>query len=177
MSLILRYISIFMYGLIVTLAASADTRVYISHDENGNLIFSDRKTEESQSIVVKDIAVVPALKLPQASNQSSPLSADTATEYHSLKILYPTNEYTLTPEATGNVVITGVLEPELKQGDIVLLKNGGEIIAQGSRPVFSLNNLERGEYGFSLSVQSSSGKTLISSDKLTLYVQRSRASR
>ena len=78
----------------------------------------------------------------------------------------------MAPGLSGNIEVSGVLSPGLRDGDrIVLLRNGLEV-ASGRQTAFSLENLERGEHQLQMRVENSSGKAIINSQTISVFVQR-----
>ena len=91
--------------------------------------------------------------------------------------LTPQNEQTIPTGLSGNVEISGVLSPGLRETDTIYLLANGNVLRHGRQTSFQLNNLDRGEYRLQLVVRDQDNRTLISSNPVTVYVQRASALR
>lgn len=157
-------------GLALSLPLLAETKVYITRDENGNPVFSDRKSAESEDMVVRQLPTVPAMKLPDS--RSSESTGDDQARYQRMGIVSPASGSTLPPGDAGNTEIEGILIPALQPGDVIVLTDNGNEIARADKPSFELTNLDRGEHVFVLQVRDQEDKIRISSAPVTLYVRR-----
>ena len=159
-----------LLGLTLALPVLAETKVYITRDENGNPVFSDRKSADAEDMVVKQLPTVPAMKLPDTPNTGAGNSE--TPDYQRMGIVSPASGSTLNPVDAGNTEIAGILIPGLQPGHVIVLTDNGNEIARGEKPGFELTNLDRGEHVFVLQVRDKADKILISSAPVTLYVQR-----
>ncbi len=157
-------------GLILSVTAVAETKVYITRDKNGNPVYSDRKSPDAENIVVKELPTVPAMKVPDKGEVSD--AASDKTEYQRMGIVSPATGSTLNPGDAGNTEIAGILIPGLQSGHSIVLTDNGNEVARGQKPGFQLTNLDRGEHIFVLQVRNKDDKILISSAPVTIYVQR-----
>ncbi len=164
----MRYLSIF---LLLSLTTAFASEVYFSRDKNGNVVFSDRPSANSEIHTVKDIPTVPAFVAQTAQEQPKDNQQPIA-EYTTLTIVAPANELTIPTGHTGNITVSGVLSPGLRSTDTIYLLDHQTIIQQGRKTTFKLSNLPRGEHKFQLVVRDNKGKDLISSNTVTVYVQR-----
>lgn len=159
-----------LLGLALTLPVIAETKVYITRDENGNPVFSDRKSAESEDMVVRQLPTVPAMKLPDSRSAES--NSEEQTGYQRMGIVSPASGSTLNPGDAGDTKIAGILIPGLQPGHVIVLTDNGNEVARGEKPSFELTNLDRGEHIFVLQVRDKQDKIRISSAPVTLYVQR-----
>lgn len=148
------------------------TPVYMSRDANGNVVFTDQPSANSQRHEVKELPSVPAFVPPASTPQPATVNEPTFS-YTSLSIISPTNEQQLPVGMAGNLDVSGVLSPGLREADTLYLLDNGNVIRQGRQTAFQLTNLERGEHTLQLVVRNQDGKTLISSNPVTVHVQRS----
>ena len=146
--------------------------VYMSRDANGNVVFSDQPSANSQKHEVRELPSMPALVVPQAQPAKPPKPV-AEVSYTSLAIVSPHNGYQLASGYAGNLDVSGVLSPGLKESDTLILLDNGSQVASGRQTSFSLSNLSRGEHQLQMAVTDAQGKTLISSNPVTVYVQRS----
>lgn len=145
--------------------------IFMSRDANGNLIFSDRPSQNSTPHTVQELPSVPAFRAPTPPTQQAP-KAEPDYSYTSLSIIHPQDEHALPVGAAGNLLVHGVLTPSLHADHRIVLLNGATIIAQGRQTQFQLNNLDRGEHNLQIQVRDANGKVLIASQVVRVYVQR-----
>lgn len=150
---------------------SLATEVYVSRDANGNMVFSDKPSANSQVHTVPELPSVPALA-PSTSLTPPAKVSEPSFSYTSLSILSPVTGFNLPMGYTGNLEVSGVLVPGLRESDTIYLMDGPHILQQGRQTSFNLSNLDRGEHQLQLLVRDKQGKTLIRSNTVTVHVQR-----
>lgn len=161
----------FTLFLTLLMSTSFATEVYVSRDANGNMIFSDRPSANAQVHQVSELPSVPAI----APSTSLPTPAKVNApdfNYTSLSILSPSTGLQLPMGHAGNVDISGVLVPGLRESDSIYLLDGQNVLQQGRQTSFSLANLDRGEHQLQLQVRDKQGKILIRSNTVIIHVQR-----
>lgn len=164
-----------LLGLVFFSVSSMAADVYMSHDENGNIIFSDMPSSDSRVHKVKALPTMPATKtatLLEAEPASS--KTDVTFSYSSLNLLSPAHNQVFSVGEVGNVAVAGVLSPTLRPGDTVVVLDNGAQVANGKSTNFNLANLDRGEHTLQLQVKDRNGKVVISSNPVTIHVQRTR---
>ncbi|MEK9712870.1 MAG: hypothetical protein VW258_09910 [Thalassolituus sp.] len=155
----------------VTLPVSAGTQVFITRDADGNPIFSDRKSSNSETHVVKELPSMPAFKTaPPKPEQADPEPA--LPQYTSLSIISPVDGTTVQRGQNGNLQVSGVLTPSLNKGDSIVLRSGSKELARSHQSTFNLTHLERGEHVLTMSVENANGESLIQSQNIKIFVQR-----
>ena len=155
------------------LPATAQTKVYIPRDADGNPVFSDRKSAGSETHVVQELPSMPAFNVPQPERPSEESDDEPVTPaYTSLSIISPADGTTLPIGVNGDVRISGVLTPALQKKDMIVLMDGGIEIARGGQTSFQLDNLDRGEHRLHMEVRGPDGDVRISSQSITLHVKR-----
>lgn len=160
--------------LTVLLPAQAETQVYITRDADGNPIFSDRRSQNAEEHVVTELPSMPAFKVKTAQAlDSNKASESTGATYTSLNIVSPASGTNIENGYAGDVEVSGVLSPGLGDGDKIVLKDGEQVIATNTQTSFMVKNLSRGEHTLSMHVINSDGDVKISSQPVTIYVQRS----
>ncbi len=147
------------------------TEVYVSRDANGNVVFSDRPSASSERHEVKELPSIPALT-PNTSLNSPAKANEPSFSYTSLSILSPSNDQVFNIGQGGNVDISGVLVPNLREADTLYLLDNGNVIQEGRQTSVSLSNMDRGSHGLQFVVRDKQGKTLISSNTVTIHIQR-----
>lgn len=154
---------------------SAETEVFVSRDKNGNLIFSDRPSKNSEKHKVKELPTMPAMVVPEKPAQTPETPIEDAFEYTSLAVVAPTDGAVLPRGSAGNLTISGVLSPGLQPKHTVVLVSKGDVKQRGRQTSFTLSNLPRGEHTYQLQVRDAKNKVLISSQAITVHVQRTSA--
>ncbi|MBL4797788.1 MAG: DUF4124 domain-containing protein, partial [Oleispira sp.] len=111
-----------MFCLLLT-SVSHSTEVYISIDDKGNRVFSDQPSKESRKHKVKEISIIPAIKIPAKTLVVDEKTSEVT--YQSLTIITPLSETNFTRDYLGNINISAQLEPGLEDYDeAVLFANG-----------------------------------------------------
>lgn len=156
--------------LLLIASVSHSTDVYISVDDKGNRVFSDQPTKESRKHKVKEISIIPSIKVPEQAPSKEPAEE---VLYQSLNLIAPTSGTSLTRDYLGNFKITAQLMPNLQPSDETVLMINGQEVEAGSNLSWQRLNADRGEYTIQVLVRDKeSGKQKITSDSITLYVQR-----
>lgn len=162
---------IFCSLLLILAISSQATEIYMSRDANGNMIFSDTPNSTSQRHEIKELPSMPAFTAPIESQQPAHKN-EPSFAYTSLTIISPSNDYTLATGYAGNLEVSGLLSPGLRESDTIYLLDNNRIIKQGRQSSFSLENLDRGEHVLQLQVRDKKGKSLINSNSVTVHVKR-----
>jgi hypothetical protein len=151
-------------------SVSHATEVYISVDDKGNRVFSDQPSKESRKHKVKEISIIPAIKIPEKTPANEPAAEMV---YQSLTLTNPAPETTLTRDHLGNAKVTAKLFPDLQPTDEAVLMLNGQEIGANSSLNWQLLDIKRGEHSIQVLVRDKkSERKKISSDTLTIYVQR-----
>jgi len=137
-------------------SVSAET-VYKTVDENGNVVFTDKPSENAEEIKIQKLDTIknpnpgrykPSLKQPEDSNV-----------YANLVVTSPKNGSSVRSNE-GNVSISLSLEPALRGAHKIIISMDGLEVGSGSS--VSLRNVDRGTHSINVSVVDGSGKKLIS---------------
>lgn len=157
----------------LTLPALAETRVYITKDADGNPVFSDRRTQGSEAHIVRELPSMPAFEAETTTPTAAPAERDQDQfSYTSLTIVAPAAGATLPTGQAGNLEVSGVLSPGLRDSDSLVLVQNGVEVASGRQTAFQLTNMNRGEHELQMLVKNAQGKTIIRSQTVTIFVQR-----
>nr|WP_298379480.1 DUF4124 domain-containing protein [uncultured Halomonas sp.] len=161
--------------------------VYRSVDAQGNTVFTDTPSQDSQRIKLKSLTVVPsqepeppASKAPKTSaeKKAAPRSSRNVSggpfmPYSTFRIASPEDGYTLQTGYAGDIVIDIAVEPELRKDHRIRLLMDGDVSQSAMHTqVFMLSNLNRGEHTLRAELIDSQGQVRHRSDPVTLYVQR-----
>ena len=136
--------------------AVAET-VYKTVDENGNVIFTDKPSEEAETIKIQELENTIGNPNP-AKYKPSPAKIE-GFSYKSFTVTSPANGAGVRSN-NGNVSISLSLEPALNRGHKIIISLDGKQIGTGLSA--SLQNVDRGTHSISAKVIDSEGKSLIS---------------
>lgn len=154
---------------------NAETEVFVTRDKNGNLIFSDRPSQNSEKHKVKELPTMPAFTVPEKPKEEPKPPVEEAFEYTSLAVVAPADGAVLPRGSAGNLTISGVLSPGLQPKHSVVLMSKGMVQQRGRQTSFSLSNLSRGTHSYQLQVRDANDQVLISSQQVTVHIQRASA--
>ena len=159
--------------LLILLAASVQADVYKSVNENGEIIYSDQPSPNSQRMKLPEL---PTYKAPPVPGFSSPQNTAPAVvnPYKSVKILEPENNATIR-DNQGIVRVQVALDPPLMTKDghkIQFYLNGEPHGMPVGTTSISFSNLDRGTYTLSTSVVNTDGVALMSSAPVEFHLHR-----
>lgn len=148
------------------------TEIYISIDEDGNRVFSDKPSKEARTHKLKDISTIPALKIPQRTTATQNIeSVDTI--YQQLIIVSPAPEHTIHRGEQGNFVVSAQLSSALNIHDEAALLFDGQELSSGHQLSWQVNNADRGSHTLQVVVRQKDTKAVkISSSTQNIYVKR-----
>ncbi len=160
---------IIFISLFFTTFVSAET-VYKTVDKEGNIIFSDSRTENAEVIEIRDAQ---ALDIPKVRSfkLSPPKEKHKASEYTKLVIVNPQNDASIHSNE-GNVTINTDIEPEINNKDTLVLYLDGKQVETGKKPQFLLTNLNRGTHTVDVALKNQDGVELKRSGKVTFHIRR-----
>ncbi len=154
---------------IVLLASGATAEeVYRTVDENGNVIYTDKPSENAEKIEVYDIQTIES-DAPEFVY--TPPETDKPLPYTQLSITSPENN-SVFQDNTGSVAVTVVLEPGLQRGHTLVLMLDGNSVAEGAAGQISLSDVERGIHTLVAVIKDNEGKEVMSSSPVTFTLQR-----
>ena len=139
-----------------TCCLSAET-VYKSVDEDGNIIFTDKPSENAEEIKLQELQTIDNPNPIRSSHQ--PKQAEEKFSYKTFIVTNPADGSGIRSN-DGNVTISVILEPSLRSGDKITISVDGNEVGSGSS--VSLQNVDRGTHSISASVVDGNGKQLIS---------------
>lgn len=156
--------------LLLTSAVHAD--IYKWTDTNGVVHFSDKPAPGAQSVHLPPSQSISIEKL------APPLMEDPISEHHGgyekIRVVQPDNEATIR-DNQGSVPVIINVEPALQPDDkIQLVVDGASMGSPNHTVLFELNNLNRGAHTIAAELLDASGKVLLTSDVVTIYMQRPR---
>ena len=147
--------------LFIFAAVLAAETVYKTVDEDGNIIFTDKPSADSEEIKIKELQTI---ENPNPAKYKAPAKQATVKDvaYSKLSVTSPENGAGIRNNA-GNIRISVALEPGLKPGHRLVILMDGKEVSTGSATSVSLNNVDRGSHSIAVSVVDGNGKKLISS--------------
>lgn len=152
-------------------STSYSTEIYISVDEQGNRVFSDVPSKESRKHKLKEISIVPAIKIPQKT--INPDDIENEVDYQTLIITNPSQGENFTRDKLGNIHVSAQLTPNLQEGDEATLLVNGQESQSGSHLSWQLSNTNRGEHTIQIIIRNKETQLeKISSNTVTVYVRR-----
>ena len=159
--------------LLMLLAASVQADVYKSVNKNGEIIYSDQPTPDSQRIKLPELPTYKAPPVPSFSSTQKTVPT-VVNPYKSVKITEPENDATIR-DNQGIVRVQVVLDPPLmtKPGHKIQFYLNGEPhgMPVGTTSI-SFSNLDRGTYTLSTSVVNTEGAVLMSSAPVVFHLHR-----
>ena len=137
-------------------------KVYKTVDEDGHIIFTDKPTEGSEEIKLKELQTIknpnPARYKPLQNKASD---SETGSLYKVLLVTNPADGSGLRSN-DGNISISLTLEPSLRSGHKLVITLDGKEISSGGALSVSLKNVDRGTHTIGAKVIDGNGSQLIS---------------
>ena len=175
-----RLLILFVTILLVCTAATeaAESRIYRTVDEEGNVVFTDvppREDQTSEQIVVEtansflsEEAVGPQQQWLEAEEGEA---EESAFNYRSLVIVSPQDDEPVRENA-GNLTVVAVASPELRRGHRMRVLVDGRLLQEGGQSDFTLENVDRGTHSLSTEIIDQSGIVLIRSESSSFHMLR-----
>jgi hypothetical protein len=163
-------------GLLFSATGSntAHAEVYKRVNPDGSVEFTDvPKNEDETPVPLRPMSTFkPTPVTPISSSPKS--SKPTAIAYTNVSITSPAHEATIRDNA-GNLTVTANLAPPLQPGHKMILLDNGANRGESTSGSFKLSNVDRGSHVLTVQVQDASGKVLISSEPVTVFLKRQSA--
>lgn len=149
-------ITLLLMVFAVTVAAET---IYKTVDEDGNIIFTDKPSENSEEIKLKELQTIknpnPAKFTPRPKQSNEVQGA----VYNTFIITNPAEGSGLRSN-NGNFTISVSLEPPLRTGHQIVITLDGQEVSSGAATSVSLQNIDRGTHTIGASVVNGTGKKL-----------------
>lgn len=171
-------------GLLTVLVAghgaSAESRIYRTVDEQGNVVFTDipprEDDENAEQIIIESpnsFEVEEAIPVPQGQwiVETEDEGEEAPFRYDTLEIVSPADDEPVRENA-GNITIVTNVSPRLQRGHRVRLLMDGAVAQEGAQATFSLANVDRGTHTIALEIVDGSGSVLIRSADSTFHMLR-----
>lgn len=135
--------------------------VYKTVDENGNIIFTDKPSENSEEIKLQELQTIKNPNPPRLTTSPKESTLEKESLYKSILITNPADGSGLRSN-NGSVSISVSLVPPLRPGHKIIIAMDGNKVSAGSAESVSLQNVERGTHSLTASVIDGNGKKLAS---------------
>ena len=161
--------------VLVSTQGLAQTDIYRTTDENGNIVFTDAPgvgTRKAERIENPHINSMPAPPSVPGASEETPDSEDDKNTSYEVSITSPENETTI-PNGPGNFTVAARVSPALESGLSLQLYMDG--VPWGEPQVSSswnLTNVFRGEHQLTVAVVDEEGDAGATSEPVTVYVFR-----
>ncbi|HEX7037611.1 MAG TPA: DUF4124 domain-containing protein [Pseudomonadales bacterium] len=165
-------------------ALAAESRIYRTVDENGNVVFTDVPPADGRA--GRTVELGPGNTFtppPTAASEGRSLESwlgresdedeteGAAIRYRSLRVAGPPHDQALRDNA-GNVTVTAEVDPELAPSHVIQLYLDGALQQTGHTTRFELTNVDRGTHQVELRIVDASGNTLATSEPSVFHLQR-----
>ena len=149
---------IFSVLIMLTVCANAET-VYKTVDENGNIIFTDKPSKNSEEIKLQKLQTIKNPNPAKFTPRAKPSVGDEGTVYKTFLISNPADGSGLRSNS-GNVTVSLTLEPPLRSGHKVIISLDGKEISSGTSTSVVVQMVDRGTHSVSASILDSKGAVL-----------------
>lgn len=159
---------------LLLLSISASAGLYKGLDADGNTVYSDKPFDNAEKITPPPITVVDAPKVPAKTESVTEKETVADTSYKSFRITSPKNNATIwnNPDLTIQLTVTPKLNTQA--GDNIWLLLDGKTIVKNSKSLsIPVGRYDRGEHKVVAQLKNKSGKTLMTSNAVTLHIKNS----
>lgn len=144
--------------------------LYKRVNPDGSVEFTDIPSDKQDKPVT--LSPMTTFKpLPPATIRGARQQNPSVADYTAANIISPTHETTIRDNA-GKLTITASVTPDLQPGHTMILLDNGKPQGKSTSGTFTLTNVDRGAHALSIQVQDGAGNTLISSETVTVFLQR-----
>ena len=161
-----------MTALLLALPVAA--QVYKTTDENGKVIYSDRPSNKSEAVELRETNTAPAINTDRPEQASDKDATDMAMPYR-VRITGPQSETHL-PPGERNLTVSFEANQPLEAGlRFQLLSNGAPIGSSTTGNSITVPEIIRGEHQLTVIIYDQNDRILAESSPLTIYVHRTTA--
>lgn len=165
---------IFFFVILLSLSTLSVAEVYKRTLPNGSVEFTDIAPDEN----AKPLKLAPLSTYPgQAPSPVSTAAPDSGKAtidepaYQSISITSPANDVTIR-ENGGSLTVNTSIKPALAAGHLLVLYLDGQKMQENTSGNFQLSNVDRGTHSLQVHIMDHKGKTLLSSQSITIHLQR-----
>ncbi|MDN3637402.1 DUF4124 domain-containing protein [Simiduia curdlanivorans] len=156
-------------AIALSMSAIAMAQVYKTTDENGRTVYTDRPSDDAESVEMREINTAPPISARPNTRQSK--AEKPALDYR-VHITSPENETYLTPGERNLTVAFMVNQPLVDGVRAQLLSNGSPVGSSTTGSSITLPEVERGEHQVSVIIYDSEDQILAESAPITVYSHR-----
>lgn len=154
---------------------SLNAAMYKWVDEKGEIVYSDEPPHEgAEEIKPPGLTTTPAVKYTPKAKPEPEKKDSSVTNYTELRITNPANEDNIR-DNEGNIAVTIAIAPALNTAEghyLSLQLNGQTAVSKFTSTNTSISNVDRGSNTLSVTVHDKAGKSLKSSNTVTVFVHR-----
>lgn len=165
--------------LVTTQLLAAEAGYRIVHPD-GTVEYTDQAIKGSEEIQIREVSTFSSPSSDQSPGGTAPVTAQNGQaessnkqnlDYQSIAIASPKEQETVWFDANG-MVVSLQIEPGLADGDEVVLRLDGEVVASGRGTTFTLTNVYRGTHTMTAVVMDGHGDVLLESQPVTFYMRQ-----
>jgi|GWRWMinimDraft_6_1066014.scaffolds.fasta_scaffold51954_1 hypothetical protein len=160
--------------LLLPLGSMADA-VYRTIDAQGNVVFTDTPPTDATPADRIEIRPTNTVRPPETLSRPAPVETpeeESEVVTYKVEITEPANE-TSFPRGPGNFSVKAAVSPELSEMESLQLFIDGTPSGEPQRsPTWDLTNVFRGAHDLTVEVLDGSGKTIVRSEPVHVFVQR-----
>jgi len=157
-----------------TLALAAGQVYRIVHPD-GSVEYTDQPREGAEPVTLPEAQAIPSLRRPArdaAKADPEPAAeAEIKKGYSRLAITAPKDQATLR-NIGGQLLVRLAIEPELREGDRVVVRLDGEPVAAGRERQYLLQNVYRGTHTLQAHIEEAEGRVARKAAPITIHVHQ-----
>jgi hypothetical protein len=151
-------------------ATAAETKIYKTIDEDGNVVFTDVPPKGDDSAEEINVSAPNIADLGTATPSVDPIEAQSFA-YRSLRITSPEHDESVR-EPTGDVEVVVEVQPQLRAEHELRLLVDGAAQQVGRNSNFVLSRLDRGTHTLQVEVVHRNGEVLVASEPSVFHLQQ-----
>ncbi|MDT8438500.1 MAG: DUF4124 domain-containing protein [Wenzhouxiangellaceae bacterium] len=164
-----------LLSLGLSLTATAQTAIYKTVDENGNVVYTDQRPDDnSEPMKLPELSVVSPVDIGDSNAVQNPEQAAPAAQavaVPTLRLLSPSHEQTF--QNTGGVLPVSIaVDGELPPGSQLAYLVDGEVRQTGTSTRVSLEEVFRGEHQVQVQLRAANGRVLAGTEPVTVFMHQ-----
>ena len=157
---------------LLLMSLGAQAAIYKWVDKDGKVHYSDTPVENSTQVEFKENTQNQVKLPPPVVREHTPPAKEEPKALYKMSITSPIEEETIR-DNNGNITVIGSITPDLAAGHVLVLLMDGKVMSPPqATPVFSLENVDRGEHKFEIKALAQNGKQLASTPPRTVFLHR-----
>ena len=172
----------FLAASLLMIMCTSYAEVYTWTDSQGVVHFSDNphqgaeklKIPDNQSFSAPSPSPAPKQDVDPADEDNNSNSENSDKPYTKIAIREPISQATIRNNQ-GYILVSIELEPKLVEGDnLQMIFDGAPLAEPQPNTIFELNGIYRGSHTLAVQVVNAAGEVLLTSEPITIYMQRPR---